>query len=168
MDEILRVENVHPFSMMTHSTFFCISNNKEKEEEEEEAESVSSSRKNVSGSENDSENGNWDKVLESDKEESFDSQSSSRGSALKGWASGVVREQRLLGNRWVVELGTLPDVLSPSSDSGGETMTWVRGVAGVDWGGLDHGTTVQLSGDAEDMHLFDGESGSRITKAGRS
>jgi multiple sugar transport system ATP-binding protein len=99
---------------------------------------------------------------------SFDSQPSSRGSAFTGWASGVVREQRLLGNRWVVELDALPGVLSSSDDSGGETMTWVQGVAGVDWGGLDCGTTVQLSGDAEDMHLFDGESGSRIMKAGRS
>jgi len=104
---------------------------------------------------------------------SFDSQPSPQVSALKGWSSGVIRERRLLGNRWVVEIGISPDVLSRSDNRGGEMMTLVQDVAGVDWGELasgrtDRGGTVQLSCDAEDMHLFDDESGSRITKAGRS
>ena len=95
------------------------------------------------------------------------SQPSSRTSTLTGWCSGVIRERRLLGSRWVAEIGMSPGV-SRSDGGSGETLTLVQDVIGVDWGGLDSGGTVQLSCNAEDMHLFDGESGSRITKAGRS
>ena len=85
---------------------------------------------------------------------------------------GVIKESRFLGNRWGVEISPVPDA-SAASRKAGEPSVLVTRASGVDWGRLEPGQlepgrVVRLNFDTRDMHLFDGESGSRIRKAGRS
>jgi multiple sugar transport system ATP-binding protein len=85
---------------------------------------------------------------------------------------GVVKESRFLGNRWGIEISPMPDA-SGSSQKASEPSVLVTRASGVERrrlepGQLEPGQVVRLNCDTKDMHLFDGESGRRIRKAGRS
>ena len=89
-----------------------------------------------------------------------------------GGKLGVVKESRFLGNRWGIEISPMPDALA-SSRKVSEPSVFVTRASGVDWSRLEprqleRGQVVRLNCDTKDMHLFDGQSGRRIRKAGRS
>ena len=89
----------------------------------------------------------------------------------------MVKEARFLGNRWGVEISPMPDA-SASSQKASEPSVLVTRASGIERrrlepgqfepGQFEPGRVVRLNCDTKDMHMFDGESGRRIRKAGRS
>ena len=91
---------------------------------------------------------------------------------LVGGNLGVVKESRFLGNRWGIEISPMPDA-SASSQKSSEPSVLVTRASGIERrrlepGQFEPGRVVRLNCDTKDMHMFDGESGRRIRKAGRS
>ena len=100
------------------------------------------------------------------------SESGAHRQPLVGGNLGVVKESRFLGNRWGVEISPMPDA-SASSQKASEPSVLVTRASGIERrrlepGQFEPGRLVRLNCDTKDMHMFDGESGRRIRKAGRS